>query len=157
MTPNVIGKTLDAAIVLLSEQSLGVRLLATREDATLPEGVILDQLPSPLQKIKANQNVFITLSTRRQLCKMPDCWGKKQKEVIEDLTKKGLEPSVVHVHSDYPSSMCVGQFPCQGSELTDKQVLVYISDGKQKLGIMPRLIGISLKTIEDAYKKIDAG
>jgi len=156
LTPNVIGKSLDQAIVLLSGQSLGIRLLATREDQTLPEGVILDQLPSPSQKIKTNQNVFVTLSTRRQLCRMPDFWGKKQRDVVEEVSKKGLEVEEVHVHSNYPQTMCVGQYPSAGCELTDKKVQVYISEGKHSLGIMPLLVGVPLKTVQEAYKKFDA-
>lgn len=152
-TPNVIGKPVNDAVALLSAHSLSMRLLGTREDASLPEGIVLDQLPSPLQKIKTNQSVFVTVSTRRKVCTMANYWGQKQADVLADLAQKGLEAEVVYIASDYPQTMCIAQYPSPECPITAKKVLIYISNGKHPLGIMPNIIGCSLADVQDSYKK----
>jgi len=57
--PSTLGKNIQEAAGILSSNNLGMRILAEREDAILPEGMVLDQIPKPGRKIRPNQHVFV--------------------------------------------------------------------------------------------------
>ena len=149
VAPNIMGKSLQEGIALLSENHLGLRLLHQQEDSTLPEGTILDQLPRPQQKIRPNQNVFVTVSIKQRSATINDFWGKRDQEVVALLTKNGIEPSIIHVFGSYSRGMCVGQFPSAGQMEQQKQVTLYISAGLSSIFIMPNLKGLLLKSIQN--------
>ena len=93
-TPHVIGKPLYEAVQMLSNARLGLRLLAQREEPTLAEGTVLDQLPCPGQRTRPNQNVFVTISTKQPQLQTPDWWGKRVKDVTSEIEQKGLVAKV---------------------------------------------------------------
>lgn len=154
-TPNVIGKSLHEGVQILSVNHLGLRLLQQREDATLPEGTIVDQIPCPSQKIRPNQNVFVTVSVRQRQAQMPDFWGKRFKEVADFVAKRGLEAKEGHLFTAYPAGMCIAQNPEPGAELSQKRVLLYFSDGKSPVCIMPDLRGALLSQLEETFNHYD--
>ena len=155
VAPNVIGKSLQEGIALLSENHLGLRLLHQQEDSTLPEGTILDQLPRPQQKIRPNQNVFVTVSIKQRTPVINDFWGKREQEAIALLAKGGFEPRSVYIFSTYPRGMCIGQSPFQGQAVANRQVTLYVSAGSSPIAIMPQLKGFGLKNIQELLQQSD--
>lgn len=153
--PNVIGKSLNEAVRILSQSQLGVRLLQEREESTLAEGTIIDQLPRPAQKIRPNQTVFITMAVRTKRQQMPDLWGKSHKEVVKILDQRGLEGGIVFVPAAYPEGMCIAQLPAAGQELYTHKTTVYFSAGAYHLCIMPNLRGALLADAQEALRKHD--
>jgi serine/threonine-protein kinase len=153
--PNVIGKSLNEAVRILSQSQLGVRLLQEREESTLAEGTIIDQLPRPAQKIRPNQTVFITMAVRTKRQQMPDLWGKPHKEVVRILNQRGLEGGIVFVPAAYPEGMCIAQLPAAGQELYTHKTTVYFSAGAYHLCIMPNLRGTLLDDAQEALRKHD--
>jgi beta-lactam-binding protein with PASTA domain len=154
-TPNVVGKSLHEGIHILSDFHLGLRLLQQREDNSLPEGTIIDQLPRPLQRIRPNQNVFVTISVKPRNILMPDLWGKRQKEACEIASKLGLDTKEVLLRTTYPEGMCIAQFPPMAQELGNKKVTLYFSEGKSTLYVMPNLKGKLLADIDKALQQYD--
>ncbi len=154
-TPNVIGKSLQEGVFLLSQHHLGIRLLQEREDPMLPEGTIIDQLPHAKQKIRPNQTVFVILSTKQHQMQMPDLWGKRHKEVMEIAAKKGFDLTQVNLLTNYPMGMCIAHYPPAASELINKRALVYISDGKPMVFIMPNFRGATINEIEEALRQFN--
>ncbi len=154
-TPNVMGKSLQESVQVLSQHQLGVRMLQQREDATLPEGTVVDQLPRPAQKIRPNQNVYVTLSVKKQPEQMPDLWGKKQREVLSLMAKKEHEVHEVQVHGSYPQGMCIAQIPGAHEVIEHKKVTLYFSQGRPGVFIMPNVKGFLLKDVQEAFKQHD--
>ncbi len=152
-TPSVIGKSLHEAAQILSQNQLSMRLLQEREDASLAEGTIIDQLPRPAQKIRPNQSVFVTVVVRAQRHYMPQVWGKKHKEVSKILDQQGLEVNEAFLSTDYPAGTCVAQLPTSGDTLKGNKVTVYFSEGPSRLCIMPNLKGAALADVEEALRE----
>jgi beta-lactam-binding protein with PASTA domain len=155
VVPNVIGKPLHEAVRILSQQQLGIRLLQEREESTLAEGTIIDQLPSPSQKIRPNQNIFITMAVRTKRQQMPDLWGKSHKEVVKILNQRGLEITEVFVPASYSAGMCVAQLPAASQDLEVNKVTVYFSADVHNLCVMPNLRGASVAEVQEALRQYD--
>ena len=149
-TPNVIGKPLHEGVQALSNVRLGTRLLLQREEATLAEGTILEQLPRPGQQIRPNQNVFVTISTKRPQAQAPDWWGKRIKDVVDTVERSGLRCNVVALPSSYPKGMCVAQAPTAGQPIVEKSMTMYASQGRAQLAVMPDFRGLSVAAFEQA-------
>jgi beta-lactam-binding protein with PASTA domain len=153
--PHIIGKTLAEGVQILSEHRLGLRLLVKHEDASLPEGIILDQLPRPLQKIRSNQAVLVTLSTRKKILLMEDFYGKKRKDCLEYAEKKGIELSIVDLHDRHCKNICIAQIPSLGQELLTKKITLFFSAGPKKIMTMPLLKGFCVKELDSILQERD--
>jgi len=153
VTPNVIGKNLQSAVALLSQQRLGVRLLAERDDTARPEGTILEQIPQADQKIRPNQSIFVTVSRRPTPRVAPDLSEKKLPDIEEQIKKMGLDLKVIYLKSNYPKHSCVAQYPLAGHELVTKKITVYLAHGNDQLSIMPDLSNKTLLELEDFFQK----
>jgi beta-lactam-binding protein with PASTA domain len=154
-TPNLIGKPLSEAIQILSQNHLSMRLLQQRENAALPEGTVLDQIPCPSQKIRAHQSVFVTIAIKPRRRVIPDLWGKKHKEVMSVMAKNNFDVQEFYVHSSYPAGMCIAQSPSALQEIETNQVTLYFSDGGSSLCIMPNFKGALLPDVEKALSAHD--
>lgn len=154
-TPDVIGKSLTQSIQLLSQERLGVRLLTQREEPTLPEGTILDQLPRPGQKMRPNQTVFVTISTKQPPLETPDWWGKRIKDIVPLLEKRNLNYNIVQLQSNYPQGMCIAQVPTAGQPLAVKTVTLFISQGPSPLAVMPNFKGLTVSAFERLLEQKD--
>jgi len=154
-TPLLIGKSLLQAVEILSQDRLGVRLLMQKEDVSLPESTIIDQLPRPGQLIRLNQNVFVTTSTRQPPLAMPDWWGKRVKDLLPVCEKSGFEATVITLPSHYPQGMCIAQFPTAGQPMQGRRVRVYVSGGMLQLAIMPNYKGLTVAAFEKVLEHKD--
>ncbi len=154
-TPDVVGKPLAQAIQTLSQERLGVRLLTQREEPTLPEATVLDQLPRPGQKMRPNQTVFVTISTKQPPLETPDWWGKRIKDITPILEKRGLQQNVIQLQSSYPQGMCIAQVPTAGQPLRVKTVTLFISLGTPGLAVMPLFDGLKVPEFERLLEQKD--
>lgn len=154
-TPNVIGKSLAQSIQILSQERLGVRLLTQREEPTLPDSTVLDQLPRPGQHMRPNQTVFVTISTKQPPLETPDWWGKRIKDITPLLDKRGLQYNVVQLQSSYPQGMCIAQVPSAGQPLVVKTVTLFISLGSPALAVMPAFQELKVPDFEKLLEQKD--
>lgn len=154
-TPNLIGKTLQESMNVLSRYRLGLRLLQEREDSTLPDGIVLDQMPKPDQKIRPNQQVFVVVSAKKCMVCMPDLCLKRKKEVLDTIDRLGMDATCIQIKSTYSVGMCVAQSPGPNQEPKGKKVTVYFSDGAGTIAIMPDLKGKQIKQIETVLRRYD--
>lgn len=155
VTPLVIGKSLLQSVEILSHERLGVRLLTQKEDPSLPEATVIDQLPKPGQLIRPNQNVFVTTSTKQPPQSAPDWWGKRIKDLMPILEKQGLQVALVDLSSSYPQGMCIAQVPTAGQPLQGKSVRLYVSMGLPLLAVMPSFNGLTIIAFEKLLEKKD--
>ncbi len=152
--PNLIGRSLQEAITLLSEQHLNAQLMKELEDAIVPAGTVLHQIPSPALPIKKNQTVSLTVSKKPIPFFAPDLISKKQTD-FTSLTKKcAATVENVLVASTYPSHNCIAQSPAAGAPLTTKIIFAYIPSRKKSRHIVPNLTGIELEWVDDYLTSI---
>ena len=75
-TPALIGKTLDQAILILSQANLNLRIVGQKEEAQLPEGTIISQTPAPGSSIKEHQALYVTIAKKPVPQAMPSLCRK---------------------------------------------------------------------------------
>lgn len=156
LVPSALGKNIQEAAGILSSNNLGMRILAEREEAALPEGMVLDQIPKPGRKIRPNQHVFVLVSKHHTNKIAPDLYNKKLGEVVEWARKNKIDLKIITASSQYPKDVCFAQSPAQGGRLVRKRVTVYISGGRKTYHIMPKLVGEQLQNIQALLKSVNA-
>lgn len=152
-TPNIIGKSLQESVSVLSKNCLGVRLLREQEDAVLPEGTVLDQIPRPYQRVRPNQNIFVTVSKKEGQVQVPDFWGQKHEEMLETAKKRGITIRAFFIPNTFAKNCCVAQYPQVNQLFTQKKLLAYFSMGPESLYVMPSLKGCIVKDIRDFFEQ----
>jgi len=148
ITPNIIGKSIQNSLKDVSNKGLSLKLLRQQEDADLPEGIILDQIPKFNQKIKPNQNIFVTISKKPKPMIVPNFVGLDHREVISKAKKMGIQAKSFWIKTIYPGNVCISQYPQAEQELIDRKLIVYISAGNNSLFIVPNFKEYSLAEIK---------
>ena len=124
-TPSVVGKHLYEAFALLSNQHLNVRLLAQKEDADLPNGTVINQVPSPGQMVKPRQTVFLALSKQPPIPIAPQLIGKHYQTIKNEIRSAKLRFKAYFLESPYPANTCIAQMPSPHKSLSDNILIVY--------------------------------
>jgi len=156
IVPSTLGKNIQEAAGILSSKNLGMRILAEREDALLPEGLVLDQIPKPGRTIRPNQHVFVLVSKRNSNKIAPDLCNKKIGEISEWARKNKIDLKIINVSSPHPKETCFAQSPNPGCKVSRKKVIVYISGGRKTFHIMPKLVGLQLDETKSLLKSVNA-
>ena len=152
-TPNVIGKSLQSGMNALSVNGLSVRLLREQEDPDLPEGVVLDQIPRPNQKIRPNQHVFVTISKKPKPVLIPDFIGQNQKFITSKSAKMGMQTKIFWIKSHHPINTCIAQYPQCEQELGTGKAVAYLSAGSEVLYIVPNLKDCYVEQLTELFKR----
>lgn len=140
--PTLIGLSMQDAVLLLSERQLNARILAQKEDADIPEGTVLKQIPRPGQKIKPHQPVFLVVAKGQEKLTVPDLLGRPIEVAQSLLKKESIRLKQFAVTSYEPVGQVIGQWPRAGQELEEPMVLLYVSAGAtRQLSIFPDLKG----------------
>lgn len=157
VTPNVIGKSLQESVGVLSRNNLSVRLLHEQEDAVLPEGTVLDQIPKPYLKVKPNQNVFVTVSKKESLMQVPDFYGHQHDEVVAAAERRGIELKSFFVASKLPKGRCIAHQPQAGAVFDRKRMTAYFSAGQSSVCVLPSFKDQPVKEVEEFLKLNNIG
>jgi beta-lactam-binding protein with PASTA domain len=148
-TANLIGKQLHEILPLVTQYNLNIRLLDQKEEADLPEGIILNQTPAAGTIIKPHQPLFIVTSKKPLATRAPQCIGIKSDTLVEQLKKEAINYRVYHLPHPYPEHVCFAQSPQYNEPLEKKRMIVYISSGNNKPIIWPNFSGIPLYDVID--------
>lgn len=151
--PNVIGRSLQDGVTILSKQRLGTRLMREQEDFSMPEGIILDQIPRANNKIRLNQSVYVTISKKPSMLQAPNFIGSNIKDIQIKTSRSDIELFNVGLFSSYPSNSCFAQYPKSGVQLARRRLLVLISRGQFPLVIVPNFKGILVGQVKDFLHK----
>ncbi|MCX5922313.1 MAG: PASTA domain-containing protein [Candidatus Dependentiae bacterium] len=152
-TPALVGKNTQEAFMILSRQGLNPRLLTFKEDALLPEGTIISQTPSSLQKIKQNQSVFLVISTQPAKKQTPSLVTKSLPAIAADLEQQHIRFKSYIVDNSAPKDLCIAQWPMPGQLLDANPITLYISAGPHKKVLVPDLKN---KPIEHVIEALNA-
>lgn len=143
-TPNVVGKPIHEALMSLSHEHLSARLIREQDDAVIPAGTVIQQVPSPYKPIKINQTVSLIIAKKPQVPQTPNLLQKKIEEINSLAQRNNANTECIFIPSANPSSGCLAQSPAPQEPLLHKTIVTYFSSKPNVVYIMPHLIGLSL-------------
>ena len=146
-TPHLVGKHVHEILPLITQHKLNIRLMDQKEEADLPEGIILNQTPISGTVIKQHQQLFIVTTKKPTAIKAPQCIGITLDELTQQLNAAHLSPRIYYLPHSYPEKICFAQSPQHGEPLEKNRLTIYISSGNNKPIIWPNFIGISLSQV----------
>lgn len=145
--PTLTGKTVDQAKEILARSGLVLKTSSSRFSSEVPEGHILDQIPSAHTRLKANRTVKVLVSLGERRFAVPNLIGTSLRAAQLTLAQRKLAlGKTLYAHTnDGDSSTVVYQAPKPGTqEGSDPSVNILISLGPPaEYFIMPDLIGKS--------------
>ncbi len=154
IVPDLIGKSMQEAVVALSEFHVGVSLLTEKEDSRVPAGVVLNQVPGPGSKIRAYKNILVAVSKRPRAIRAPRCLGKSLEEIEKLCKERFLRLKAHYMQSSYPKNCCIVQYPEQDAVIAGNKLVVYISQGRDQLYVFPDFTTILRADVEEFLKKL---
>jgi beta-lactam-binding protein with PASTA domain len=137
-TPSLIGKQLQEAVQILSDNNLNARVLSQKEDNDLLPGTILSQMPAAHRTIRPHQSVFFVVS-KKSPQKLAPNFQQKNKELIEKIARDQILSLKMHyLPSNFPENTCIGQIPNADHALADTRMTLYLSgNSRNKPVILP--------------------
>jgi beta-lactam-binding protein with PASTA domain len=121
----------------------------------MPEGVILDQIPHADNKIRPNQNVFVTVSKKPSLLQMPDFLAVNVKDIQVKAARSDIDVLYINLFIPYPNNVCFAQYPKARVQLAKRKAVAYISNGAFPLFIVPTFKGFSVGQVKDVLHAND--
>lgn len=146
-TPALMGKTVQEAFKILSDNNLHPYLLAEKEEPDLPDGTILSQTPAPGSSIKIHQAVYCVISRQPNSLTAPLFINKNLENIKKMAAEKNIPIKIYHIPGTAPQDCCIAQFPAPEQPLHRQPIIVYISKNSQKQLICPSLIGKPLESV----------
>jgi beta-lactam-binding protein with PASTA domain len=147
ITPHLIGKQVHEILPLITHHKLNIRLINQKEEADLPEGIILNQTPTSGTAIKANQPLFLVTTKKPLAFRAPRCKELHINEITSQLQTAEIHPRIYHVSHPYPENICFAQSPQPNESLEKNKLIIYISSGNNKPVIWPNFIGVPLQQV----------
>ncbi len=148
--PQIAGKKLDEAVVLLSKNNLSLRVTGEKYSDKVPPNVVISQVPSPGIKVQKNRSIEVVISKGGKTISVPSVVGMEFREAKVFLSQGGLKIGCLsHIYSSVPQDEIIAQDPSPNEEIYEEEgISLLISLGFEKNSFyMPNLVG---KTIENA-------
>jgi serine/threonine-protein kinase len=145
VVPVLVGKTQGEAEKTIADSGLVLKVSSKRFSDSVPEGHVLDQIPSSGTRLKTNRTVRVLLSLGDRRFPVPNLVGTSLRTAQLSLGQRGLSLGntlYAHTAEGEPGTVAY-QSPMPGSqEGTDPAVNILISLGPAvEYFIMPDLIG----------------
>lgn len=151
-TPAVVGMPLQQALKELSAARLHATILSEKDDAAVPSGTVLDQNPRPSQIIKVSQPVYLVVTKKPTLLRVPLFVDLTQKEAEELAVEHELKIRIHKFESGYPLGRCFAQSPQTGDELLEPVAHLYVSSGTTTNRIFPDCRTHSVASVTEFLK-----
>ena len=143
--PNLTGKSEEEANQLLGNAGLLLRVTSKRFSAQVPEGRIVDQIPSAGQGLKAGRTVKVLLSQGDRKYAVPKLIGTSLRaaQLMLGPRKFTLGATIyAHTTDGEPSTVVYQSPPPDTEEGADPSINILVSLGpSEQYFIMPDLIG----------------
>src|SRR5438105_4910014 len=141
--PSVVGIR-----ATLAEQQLRSRTLVPdishQASTTVQPGYVISQNLDPGTHVQKNTTVKLKVSTGKPKVAVPDVIGKSRDDAVSALTRAGLNPKVVSIHSNKPPDTVTGQFPQAGTKIVrGSDVRINVSSGPRPINV-PYVVGLSI-------------
>ena len=146
VTPHLVGKHVHEILPLITQHKLNIRLIDQKEEADIPEGIILNQTPHAGTSIRPNQDLFIVTTKKPAVAKAPHCVGITIDQLTQQLSTD-ISPRIYYLPHPYPEKMCFAQSPQPQEPLEKNRLILYISSGNNKPIIWPDFTGLPLNDV----------
>lgn len=153
LVPSVVGLSVSEAVLVFSKPTaqLTPRILAEREDDTMPAGTVIAQTPQAGQRVKSQQRIYLTVSKSREKSVIPDFVGLSLIDSAARAAQKRIVLKSFTIDDLAPAGSVIAQNPLPGSLYTDAPVSLYVSSGVETtLRIVPDVTGINLDEVTRA-------
>lgn len=150
--PDLVGKTLPEAVSTIDEAGLKLGEISEQENASAPEGVVLDMSPLAGTKTKRGAKVSLSVSKAGSSARVPKLEGLTEDKAREMLLSNRLEVEVLPSYSDsVEAGEIIAQLPAANTQVpVASKVSVLISQGGFSNPVFaPRLIGLGLEAAEN--------
>jgi len=136
--PEVVGKKLEEAVVLLSQSELGLKVVRKKFSEEIPAGVIISQTPSPGTKVRQNRVIEVVVSGGARLVTVPSVVGMKVREAKINFSRSGIKiANISYVHSKFPQDEVISQDPPGGTEVSREEgISLLVSMGPSRMQLM---------------------
>ena len=155
-TPEVVGKTLEEAVISLSKSGLGIKIVGKKFSQEIPAGVILSQIPPPGTRVRKNRIVEVVVSEGARLVTCPSVRGMKLREARISLSQIGVEiKNVSYVYSPkFNRDEVIAQDPPEETQINREDgVNLLVSLGPPKMYFfLPDFRG---KNVEEVIKWLE--
>jgi len=151
--PHLVGKYVHDVIPILSHHKLNLRLINQKEEAHIPEGIILSQTPQPGKPIKAHQPLFIVTTKKPAAIKAPLCTAQHISTILMQLEQHGITPKMYHIPHPYPENICFAQSPEPDDYIEKNNIILYLSADNIRPILWPNFIGLSLDVVSSFLEK----
>jgi len=149
ITPHLVGKQVHEILPITTQQNLNIRLINQKEEADLPEGMILNQTPHAGTSIKPHQQIFIVTSKKPSVIRTPNCVGFSLDDIATNLQTQSIRPRIYYLPHVYPEQICFAQSPISQEPLEKNKLILYISSGNSKPVIWPDFTNLALQEVTD--------
>lgn len=136
-TPSLIGLSLSDALKTMSLQQLQGQVVAEKDDADLPHGMVIDQRPHAGQKVKRSQPIALTITKKPDPLLAPACINLDKPSINALAAAERIRVKYHEIESSFPTGRCYAQYPQAGGEIVDRILHVYVSAGMNPLRLFP--------------------
>lgn len=155
--PDVTERPLEEARRILERGGFKLVLDEEREDADVPAGSIVSQLPPAFSTVKKGRRIYVVVSKGAQRCLVPNVMESSRRQAEVKLRQSGLILGTEGtVESDLvPKGVVLGQDPSPGTEVSrGSAVNITLSLGAGGPNqVVPDLVGEFLDDAQQILKK----
>jgi eukaryotic-like serine/threonine-protein kinase len=139
---DVVGRTVDEARQLLTEQGFELIQTTPDPDSDQPEGTVISQDPPANTPVPLTQQITLVVSAGEDTTPVPEVVGLQQAEAEQRLRDGGFTPAVQQAPSnDRPVGEVISQDPQPGTEHPEgTTVTITVSSGPSQ-GQIPDVMG----------------
>lgn len=149
-TPSLIGLTMPQA-ARLCQPHLALRVIQAVNDAQLPDGTVLRQMPVAGQKIKTHQIISVVISAQPAHDQAPDYVGKSLEECTAHAQQQNYTLQIYPIPSTTPKNTCLAQIPAPGKSFnTNTQAItLYMSAPEPDWWVIPQYVHKTIAQIQE--------
>jgi len=151
--PSVVGMKSEDAQMMLEE--LGFKVVIEEKYDASEKGIVINQKPEALMKLKKNSEIKITVSKGPELIEVPDLSGMSLQDAEVELNNLGLNIKVNKDYNDAPADTVISQTP-SAHELIEKNATVNVTVSKgpkiEKVKV-PDVVGMRYYDAKSVFDK----
>lgn len=157
--PDLRERSVAAAREHVSARGLRLTVRDSVFSESVPKGHIVEQAPTPGQRIKRARRVFVDVSQGLRMYEVPDVTGGSQREAGLQIDSHQLRLGSVRYasHSAIPAGVVIRQSPAGGEDVArGTRVDLVVSSGSPFAPKrVPDLIGLQVSVVDDSLLKYE--
>jgi serine/threonine-protein kinase len=156
--PNVVNKSIVAALDTLSEHKLELRKTDSRNSSFIPESYIVSQDPIPGTIVKEGSAISVVISLGSRIALVPDVSGRSLREAGVDLSRAALEMGrISKMHSKKDENVVLAQSPSANEQVErDTVVNMLVSLGPRPREYrLPNFLGQPMERVDSIIDAMD--